>query len=179
MLTLKRFGFALCLLLAISRSSSAQTVETQEKVDAVLALKRAGAIVVSKQGSITKVSLSGIKAAGQLLDQVKILSELETLELAGTDVTDKHLEKIKRLTKLRFLNLASTKVGDKGLAHLRGLTSIRSLSLLGTQISDEGVAHLKGLKSLKEVIANDARLTAAGASALQQALPGITVIGVK
>jgi len=172
-------AFALCLLLASTRSSPAQTVEIQDKVDAVLALKRAGALVISEEGSITKVSLSGIKAADQLLDQVKILSDLQILEVAATNVTDKSLAKIKGLTKLRALNLASTKVGDKGLEYLSGLKDLTRLSLFGTQVSDKGVANLKGLTELKEVIANESKVTSAGANALRQALPNVTVIGAK
>jgi hypothetical protein len=117
-------ALAVCLLITVTRAATAQTGEIQEKLNAVLALKRAGALVDTRDERALTVSLSGIKAADQLLDHVRVLSDLQSLELAGTNVTDKSLEKIKGLTKLRSLNLASTKVSNKGLESLKGLIGL-------------------------------------------------------
>jgi len=170
---------AMCLLHVLSRSGAAQTIQIQEKIDATLALKRAGALVITGQEGVRNVSLSGIKAADQLLDHVKVLSGLESLEFAGTNINDNSLEKIKGLTSLKSLNLASTKVGNKGLEHLRGLTRLTELSLFGTQVNDEGLEQLKALSELRTVIVNEARVTSAGASILLGGLPKVTVIGAK
>ena len=65
------------------------------------------------------------------------------------------------------------------MEYLSGLKDLTRLSLFGTQVSDKGVANLKGLTELKEVIANESKVTSAGANALRQALPNVTVIGAK
>jgi hypothetical protein len=179
MRTTTLFAVAVSLLLASTRSGTAQTLEVQNEVDAALALQKAGALLLPEKGPSIKVSLSGMKNADRLLDHVKSLSSVESLELAGTDVTDKGLEKIKGLTNLRSLNLASTKVGEKGLAQLKGLTGLTHLSLLGTQVSDQGMGHLKALHKLETVIVKGTKVTASGASDLLKTLPKVSIIGVK
>jgi hypothetical protein len=171
------FAVAVGLLLAPSRRGSAQPLENE--ADALLALQRAGALVTFEKGGGTRVSLSGIKAVARLLDQVKVLSGVESLELVGTDVNDKSLGKISALTKLRSLNLASTRVGDEGLKHLGGLTNLADLSLLGTQVSDKGLGHLKTLTELRTLVVKATRVTSEGAGKLRESLPKVAVIGVR
>lgn len=145
-------------------------------------LQRAGALVtvISKNNPlVVRVSLSGVKNADKLLDDVKKLYDLVTLELAGTNVTDDDLRKLGRLRKLRSLNLASTRVTDKGLAHVKELTSLNELSLFGTRVSDDGIRQLNGLLDLQTLVVNETRVSAKGAQALQEALPDLHVIGVK
>src|SRR5262245_14673117 len=173
------FAVAIGLLVLSPRGGPAQTLEVQNEADALLALQKAGALILPGKGASMTVSLSGMKNADRLLDHVKILSGVESLELAGTDVTDKGLEKIKGLTKLRSLNLASTKIGDKGLAHLNALTGLTSLSLLGTQVSDQGIGQLKALNRLETVIVTHTRVTAKGAGDLLKTLPKLSIVGVK
>ncbi|MBM4067933.1 MAG: hypothetical protein FJ271_03185 [Planctomycetes bacterium] len=172
-------GTATCLLLCSMHGSFAQTGAVQDEVEAVLALNRAGALVLFDKGGAIHVSLSGIKTANRLLSHVKMLSSLESLELAGTEVNDKSLSQISGLTKLRSLNLTSSRVGDNGLQHLRGMTKLTSLSLHGTKVGDEGLRHLKTLGMLKTLIVKDTKVTAAGAGKLLELLPKISIIGVK
>ncbi len=156
------FSIAATLLLVSARNSSAQTVELQEQVNAVLALQRAGALVESDTTGATRVSLSGIKSADRLLGHVKVLTDLKSLELVGTNVSDNDLAKIKGLTRLESLNLASTKVGNKGVEHLRGLTNLTRISLLGTPITDAGLVQLKGQTKLQLVVVRSSSRRALG-----------------
>jgi hypothetical protein len=179
MCTTTRSAIVVCLLLTSTRSGTAQTIAIQNELEAVLALERAGALVVCERGVAVKVSLSGLKTADRLLRHVKVLSNLESLELAGTDITDESLGKINGLTKLRSINLASSQVGDKGLEHLKNLTGLTSLSLYGTKVSDEGIGQLKALNKLGTLIVKDTKVTSAGAGKLLEVLPKVSIIGIK
>ena len=103
MRTTNVFAVGICVLLTSSRVSFAQSFDTE--TDATLALQRAGALVSFEKTGSAKVSLSGLKSIERLLDHVKVLSDVESLELGGTDVNDKSLEKISGLTKLTSVNL--------------------------------------------------------------------------
>lgn len=175
-------NLAVSLLLVGTATATAQAPDIQEKIQAVLTLRRAGALVTvvsAENPTVIRVSLSGIKNADQLLDEVQVLSDLVTLELAGTDVTDKSLEKLSKLRKLRSLNLASTKVSDKGLNHLKEISNLVELSLYGTPVSDEGIGQLKDLTELQTLVLNESKVTSKGRDALRQALPNLTITGIK
>src|SRR5262245_41940619 len=92
-------ALAVAPLLGVA-GAPAQTAEVQARVDALLALRRAGALVVFRNGAL-EVSLSGLKGADKLLGHVKALPELEALGLAATDVGDTGLTSVKGLVNLR------------------------------------------------------------------------------
>ena len=79
-----------------------------------------------------------------LREQLKDLTELETLDLSSTPVSDVGLEHLKDLSRLETLDLSDTKVTDVGLDHLRGLTKLRLLDLSGTSVTDAAIADLRG-----------------------------------
>lgn len=168
---------AAATLLLTAPIGFAQTLE--EESDALLSLGRAGALVTFGRDGSTRVTLSGIENAERLLDHVKSLSKVTSLDLAGTDISDKGLDKITGLKGLQSLNLASSKVGDDGLKRLKGLTKLTQLSLYGTQVSDKGVEHLKPLKMLKTVIFNKTKVTVAGATELMESLPKVAIQGIE
>jgi hypothetical protein len=169
-------ALALCLLFA--DSACAQSADAQRQAEALLALRRAGALV-SGEGAALRVSLSGIQGAGKLLDSVAVLTDLQALELAGSDVTDASLAKLSGLVKLQSLNLAGTVVTSAGLAHLTKLKGLTELSLFGTRVNDGGVVHLKKLPALRTVIVHQAHVSRAAAADLGKAVPGLTVIGAR
>ena len=168
---------AACLVLASTRSAGAQTAEIQQKTNAALALTRAGALLVPGSEGIRSVSLSGLKNADALLEHVKVLTDLESLELARTDVSAAGLAKLAGLGKLQVLNLASTRVGDGGLKPLARLAGLTRLSLYGTRVGNAGLTHLKSLKGLQTVIVKGTGVTAAGARDLRKALPKVVIVG--
>jgi hypothetical protein len=179
-------AFVLCalgvsLLFGITHAA-AQTVDIEEKVAAILDLRAAGAIVGQKVGDktyLSRVSLSGLKNAGRLLQYVAVLRELEEVELAGTDITDQDLKQLTDVPNLKLLNLASTQISDKGLAQLKGMKTLKTLSLVGTKVTDDGMAHLYDLKGLQTLILNDTKVTETGVNKLHVLVPDVKVIGVK
>ena len=56
---------------------------------------------------------------GIILERLKRLHNLRTLDLSRTNFTDAHLGHVKRLTDLRVLSVADTKVTDEGIAKLQ------------------------------------------------------------
>jgi Leucine-rich repeat (LRR) protein len=73
------------------------------------------------------------------------------VDLAGTQVTDAELEQLKGLTNLQSLNLGETQVTEAGLEHLKDFTNLRSLVLVHTQVSEAGIIHLRGLTNLTQL----------------------------
>ena len=58
-------------------------------------------------------------------------------------MTDAGLENLKALTELETLGLAGTQVTDAGLPYLKGLAKLLSLNLGHTKVTEEGVRKLK------------------------------------
>jgi hypothetical protein len=95
--------------------------------------------------------------------------------LMKTMVTDDGLEQLKVLTQLQTLNLEDTKVTDDGLKYLKGLTQLQHLFLGGTMVTDAGLEHLKGLTQLQSLNLGGTKVTDQGAQKLRQALPNCTI----
>lgn len=102
------------------------------------------------------------------------ISTLEDLSLKGTPITDAGLAHLAPL-KLRSLGLDETRVAGPGLKHLRNMPDLEFLDLSMTPVTDEGLAHLHGLKSLTRIDLDNTRVTDAGVSALQKALPRLNI----
>jgi hypothetical protein len=71
------------------------------------------------------------------------LSGLEELDLHRSPITDRSLEKFAGLTSLQSLTLFHTDVGDPGLKHLRRMSRLRILSLENTRVTDQGATALQ------------------------------------
>ena len=84
-----------------------------------------------------------------ILNHLKDLKELQSLDLTGAAVTDAQVERLKGLTQLRSLNLTDARVTDAGLDHLKGLSQLQRLSLFNTQVTDAGLERLKRLWRLE------------------------------
>ena len=74
------------------------------------------------------------------------------------------------------LDLAATRVNDEGVATIvEQLPSLISLGLARTRVTDAGIPHLARLTSLYDLNLYDTAITADGAAALGQALPGCRI----
>lgn len=100
------------------------------------------------------------------------MHQLTELTLANTGISDagmKYLSGMKDLEKLHLANCQ--RLSDAGFEHLANLKNLKSLLLFLTPITDAGLKHLHGLKKLELLDLRDTKVTPAGISALQQALP--------
>lgn len=105
------------------------------------------------------------------LVHLKVLTDLQSLDLRGAQVTDAGLVHLDGLAKLRELDLKGTRVTDAGMVHLQGLSNLRMLNLSGTQVTDAGLVHLQGLSNLQILDLSGTQVTDTGRKALQAALP--------
>lgn len=105
------------------------------------------------------------------LVHLKVLTDLQSLDLRGAQVTDAGLAHLEGLAKLRELDLKGIPVTDAGLVHLRGLLNLQMLNLSGTQVTDTGLVHLQGLSNLQILDFSGTQVTEAGRKELQVALP--------
>jgi hypothetical protein len=65
------------------------------------------------------------------------------LDLGATQVSDAGLENLKGLTQLQSLDLGGTRVTDAGLNDLKRLTQLKNLFLWRTTVTNEGVKRLQ------------------------------------
>jgi len=93
----------------------------------------------------------------------------------STHITDAELENVKVLTSLERLDLGFTHVTDAGLGHLEGLSSLEVLYLTNTLVTDAGLKHLKGLMGLQVLWLEGTQVTDEGVKKLQEALPNCKI----
>jgi hypothetical protein len=149
---------------------------------------------------LQKLDLCYAPITGDGLRHFSGLSALEDLDLQGTAVDDRGLVHLAALAKLRDLNLSGTQVSGPGLQHLSALTNLEQLDLTGCPgiedddlvaltdlkklkqltldspgVSDAALLHLEALNSLERLTLISGRVTPAGISRLQAALPDVLV----
>jgi len=106
-----------------------------------------------------------------VLEHVKGLTTLKTLDLSYTPITDVGLEHLKGLTNLESLLVSGTRVTDANLEHLKGLTKLKSLGLSFTKVTNDGLMSLKGLRELSYLNLDGTHVTEEGVKELRPALP--------
>jgi len=128
----------------------------------------------------TKVTDAGIT------DLKKALPKLEVEKL--TPIQEKANDEINKAGGILYTNVGATvrvdfrgaAISDAKLAELKpflevGKSSLNELNFLNSEISDKGLIHLKGLTGLKRMKLKAAKVTAEGAQALEQAIPGLKI----
>ncbi len=91
-------------------------------------------------------------------------------------MTDAGLKQLAGLKSLQSLRLGGEQVTDFGLRELARLPSLQTLSLGFTEVTDIGLRELAGLQSLQTLnLLNNKRVTPAGVSDLQKALPALKI----
>ncbi len=125
---------------------------------------------------IVSVSYNGPKFTNSDLARLKGLKQLAFLYLDhATQVTDAGLENLKGLTQLQTLFCNDTPITDANLEQLAGLTQLHILFLNGTQVTDAGLETLKALTQLQGLSLRGTKVTNAGVRKLQQALPNCKI----
>lgn len=154
---------------------------TQAELDAMAAVKKAGAAVLQVAQNDSRLDVSFHLADGKIGDDqlasLKGLGNLIfSLNLRGTEVSDKGLEHLKDLKSLTRLHLERTKITDAGLANLVGLANLEYLNLYGTEVTDAGLQTLAGLKNLKKLYVWQTKITEEGQAKFKTAAATVTLI---
>lgn len=140
------------------------------------------------------------------LEQLKALTELETLNLYGNKITNAGLIHLQSLKRLRDLDLSLLNLNDAGIEALSPLVSLERLNLMftegfagpsltdrssrslaplrrlswlnlnGSKLTDFGLEQLQDLKQLKSLLLVRTKVTEAGQRKFQQALPECEVV---
>ncbi len=120
-----------------------------------------------------------LTSKGITADQLRTLAifkELRLLHVNDTGAGDTIFAEIKALTGLEDLSFEKGNLTDAGLDAVLGLRGLQTLSLTGNlELTDAGLLKLKALKKLQKVTTFTTKVTAAGAAALEKALPGCKV----
>jgi Leucine-rich repeat (LRR) protein len=153
-LTIALAGWLLAAASTCALDCPPDTEQADRDYDAaVKALKKAGARLTvdgrQRNDPVIGVDLHDKSVTDETLEQLKLLTDLQTLNLKRARITGAGLKHIEGLKNLVELDLTRTVVRDEGIAHLKGLTKLRTLRLDCCGIRDAGLAHLKGLTSLE------------------------------
>jgi hypothetical protein len=149
--------------LSIAFAPRAAAEPGPEQAKAVAALRELGATVQTDDKApgkpVVRVAMSGDKATNEAMEQVKLLTDLRTLEVIDGLVNDNGLAELKGLTKLRTLVIRDSLVTAEGLANLKGMTDLETLDLYNNNIADEGAENFSKLTSLRVLRLNRNRIT--------------------
>jgi len=148
------------------------------------------------------LSLKDLNITDAGMTHLSGLTRLEYLDLRNTSVGDAGIERVRSLIHLKslFLNwhctneclerigsfqqlevlelegpIAESPMTDEGVAHLRMLPRLRSLTLWGPSFTDAAVRNIVALPKLAVLKLCATRITNAGKSAIQRALPKCVV----
>ena len=69
--------------------------------------------------------------------------DIRIISLRHSSITSAGLSHLKVLEQLEELDLAETAIDDAGLAHLQEIKSLRRVNVTGTRVSDAGIEKLK------------------------------------
>ena len=85
----------------------------------------------------------------------------------ATDAAEAAGDRLRVLRNLESLDLSETQLYDRGLGYLKGATNLRTLNLGGTQVTDDGLKKLGGLKKLESLNPCGTWVTVRGSSTLR------------
>ncbi len=154
---------ALSVLTAVVASGwAAETGPEQGEVAAEIQNLGGKVVVESLDNSVIAVNLGFVDVTSKVLEHLKRLSKLRSLDLWNSNLTDAGLQQIEGLSNLELLNAGFTEVTDAGLAHIAKLTSLQSLGLTATKVTDVGLEQLKGLSNLESLSLWHTKITDAG-----------------
>jgi len=172
--------------------------ESSEPAHAEHVITDAGLEPISHLTALTDLIISSQPITDEGLRNFIPLKNLTSLFVSSSSITDAGLVHLQGLTKLRFLDLPSANIEGQGLRRLpvslerldlaetcvndegvaiivEQLPSLISLNLAGTRVTDAGIRHLARLTALHSLNLYDTAITADGAAALGQTLPGCQI----
>jgi len=117
--------------------------------------------VETREKPIVRIEMTGGQITDDVMRELRLFPDLETLSLAGTRVTDLGLDYLKGLEKLKVLNLNYSPITDKGLAFFRIARCKDTLEVLQisfTRVTDAGMADVATLPKLKVLAVSHTRI---------------------
>jgi sugar lactone lactonase YvrE len=117
---------------------------------------------IADQTELRRLELSGTAVTSAGLVHLKLLRNLERLNLCLTAVDDRGFENLAQLTKMRRMVICSSKITGTGFAHLQGMKHIESINLHSAPASDAGLAEIGKLASLRRLEIVHTNVTDAG-----------------
>lgn len=103
-----------------------------------------------------------------LLPSIRLLHQLNAIELAEANLEGDDLEFLSDFKQLRSLDLSGNPVGETGLRHLQGLLSLRELCLDRTGTTDHSLAHVVSLPCLERLSLQFCDISDEGVAQLSQ-----------
>ena len=151
----------------LARLSTADRKYISEQA-AVAAIEQFGGAVkrALPRNTVRGVRLNGPQVTDSVFESIKVLSDVEWIDLSYSSITDTGLQHLSNLPRLGQLELAECQITDAGLEHIRGLKSLTFVSLNGTQVTDAGLKGLMELKGLSQLRLNGTQITDAGLTSI-------------
>ena len=117
-----------------------------------------------------------VRPSGKLLQTLKRMEHVTSLDLSGICVRDEDLANISGLTNLEVLDLGGSPITGKGLAHLSTLKNLKYLRLTGTRVGDDDLKALLPLAKLTDVVVIQTAVTEKGMDWLESEMPRLKVL---
>jgi Leucine-rich repeat (LRR) protein len=109
--------------------------------------------------TLRSLDLSDTALTGEGLSKLAALPHLERLVLAGTQMTDSALYELGDLAHLKELDLSRTEISGTGFARLMSLPTLEVLKLAEAHVTRDGLAKLPLMPSLRVLDLQQTRLT--------------------
>jgi len=122
------------------------------------------------------LSLCYSKISDDGIEDLGVLSKLESLNLSNSDITSNGLKYLKKLEMLTSLDLSNAKkIDDNGIENLVLLKKLKNLNLSSTDLSDKAVKELVKIKSLEILNLNKTKINDIAYRELKMNLPNCKI----
>ncbi|MEK6249609.1 MAG: hypothetical protein N2C12_15610, partial [Planctomycetales bacterium] len=117
--------------------------------------------------NLESLNLNLTRVTGKGLANIEGVSKLRLLELSGPRITDHSLKHLPRLPSLEELRLRNTSVTDRGLKSIAQFSGLNRLDLEGTQVTGSGLDDLSHL-DLESLNLGHSQITMAGLESIRK-----------
>lgn len=117
--------------------------------------------------NLESLNLNLTRITGKGLRVLKGFNKLKLLELSGPRITDSSLKQLPRLPGLEELRLRNTSVTDRGLKWVARFSGLKKLDLQGTQVTGSGLGQLSHL-DLETLNLGHSQITMAGLESIKK-----------
>ena len=138
-----------------------------------------GVAALSGMQNLSSLSVGKPGVDGSVLESLRNLPQLRTLQLIGIEVTKEQMANVSRFPSLTALCMTSSNVTDEALAEIfADLPNLRHLCLSGTQVTGKCLLEIASLSQLEELQLNHTQINDETVDALSS-LPNLRVLGLE